>query len=218
MRERDADYASLDAALRAGSTMRAEHQNYATRCPAPYSYSYFWRRFADWLDAQPDAPSAYRQVPRRALGASSEANRGLPAASAKAAIQSGAPKDDDRSAGFPDMSLAGLCRVGSGRAMNPHEKVPSTIPLGSEIHASPTNTSDALPIATGNELAVRALRGRLLLSPNRTQRCKYARARSVFGTAMASKEPFRGGGSHPFHHPRLARGERDHRGHALRRR
>ncbi len=163
MRERDADYASLDAALRAGSTMRAEHQNYATRCPAPYSYSYFWRRFADWLDAQPDAPSAYRQVPRRALGASSEANRGLPAASAKAAIQSGAPKDDDRSAGFPDMPLAGLCRVGSGRAMIPHEKVPSTIPLGSEIHASPTNTSDALPMATGNELAVGApLEGGLL--------------------------------------------------------
>ena len=39
---------------RAGSTMRAEHLKYATRCPAPYSYSYFWRRFEDWLDAQPD--------------------------------------------------------------------------------------------------------------------------------------------------------------------
>ena len=57
MRERDADYASVEAALRAGSTMRAEHPRYATRCPAPYSYSYFWRRFADWLDAQPDPAS-----------------------------------------------------------------------------------------------------------------------------------------------------------------
>jgi hypothetical protein len=55
MRERDADYASVEAALRAGSTMRAEHLKYGTRCPAPYSYSYFWRRFEDWLDAQPDA-------------------------------------------------------------------------------------------------------------------------------------------------------------------
>ena len=29
------------------STMRAEHLRYATRCPAPYSYSHFWRRFED---------------------------------------------------------------------------------------------------------------------------------------------------------------------------
>jgi CRISPR-associated endonuclease Cas1 len=54
MRERDADYASIGAALREGSTMRAEHLRYATLCPAPYSYSYFWRRFEEWLDAQPD--------------------------------------------------------------------------------------------------------------------------------------------------------------------
>jgi CRISPR-associated endonuclease Cas1 len=54
MRERDADYASIKAALRTGSTKRAEHQRYATLCPAPYSYSYFWRRFEDWLDSQPD--------------------------------------------------------------------------------------------------------------------------------------------------------------------
>jgi CRISPR-associated endonuclease Cas1 len=53
-RERDADYARVEAALGRGSTMRAEHQRYATSCPAPYSYSYFWRRFEDWLDAKPD--------------------------------------------------------------------------------------------------------------------------------------------------------------------
>jgi CRISPR-associated endonuclease Cas1 len=38
--------------------MRTEHLNCATRCPAPYSYSYFWRRFADWLDSQPDPQTA----------------------------------------------------------------------------------------------------------------------------------------------------------------
>ena len=54
VRERDADYANVEAALRAGSTMRAEHLKYATRCPAPYSYTAFWRRFEDWLQAQPD--------------------------------------------------------------------------------------------------------------------------------------------------------------------
>jgi hypothetical protein len=53
MRERDADYGSVGAALKAGSTMRAEHLKYSTLCPAPYSYSYFWRRFEDWLDDQP---------------------------------------------------------------------------------------------------------------------------------------------------------------------
>jgi hypothetical protein len=54
LRERDPDFGGVAAALRMGSTMRAEHARYATRCPAPYSYSYFWRRFEDWLDAQPD--------------------------------------------------------------------------------------------------------------------------------------------------------------------
>ncbi len=54
MRERDADYANVEAALRAGSTMRTEHLAYATRCPAPYSYTSFWRRFEDWLEAQPE--------------------------------------------------------------------------------------------------------------------------------------------------------------------
>ncbi len=54
MRERDADYANVEAALRAGSTMRAEHLAYATRCPAPYSYTSFWCRFEDWLEVQPE--------------------------------------------------------------------------------------------------------------------------------------------------------------------
>jgi CRISPR-associated endonuclease Cas1 len=53
-RERDADYASVEAALRAGSTLRAEYLRYSTCCPAPYSYTSFWRRFEDWLDSQPD--------------------------------------------------------------------------------------------------------------------------------------------------------------------
>jgi CRISPR-associated endonuclease Cas1 len=72
-RERDADYASVEAALRAGSTLRAEHQRYATRCPAPYSYTSFWRRFEDWLDAKPDpgiapgSPPAERAPRKRAV-------------------------------------------------------------------------------------------------------------------------------------------------------
>ncbi len=53
-RERDADYASVEAALRAGSTLRAEYLKYSTCCPAPYSYTSFWRRFEDWLESQPD--------------------------------------------------------------------------------------------------------------------------------------------------------------------
>jgi hypothetical protein len=61
-RERDADYASVEAALRAGSTMRAEHLKYAARSPAPYSYSYFWRRFEDWLDTQPEPQIATGSV------------------------------------------------------------------------------------------------------------------------------------------------------------
>jgi CRISPR-associated endonuclease Cas1 len=67
MRERDADYANVEAALRTGSTMRAEHLAYATRCAAPYSYSYFWRRFEDWLDSQP--------APQIALGSSTLVDR-----------------------------------------------------------------------------------------------------------------------------------------------
>jgi hypothetical protein len=63
MRERDADYASVEAALRAGSTMRAEHLKYATWCPAPYAYSFFWRRFEDWLEAQPDPRNASSAPP-----------------------------------------------------------------------------------------------------------------------------------------------------------
>jgi hypothetical protein len=63
MRERDADYASVEGALRPGSTMRAEHLKYATWCPAPYAYSYFWRRFEDWLEAQPDPRNASSAPP-----------------------------------------------------------------------------------------------------------------------------------------------------------
>jgi CRISPR-associated endonuclease Cas1 len=66
-RERDADYATVEAALQTGSTMRAEHLRYATRCPAPYSYSYFWRRFEDWLDARPDHRIIFRGKKDRSL-------------------------------------------------------------------------------------------------------------------------------------------------------
>jgi CRISPR-associated endonuclease Cas1 len=72
-RERDADYASVEAALRAGSTLRAEYLRYLTRCPAPYSYTSFWRRFEEWLASQPDpgivpgSPPAERAARKRAI-------------------------------------------------------------------------------------------------------------------------------------------------------
>jgi CRISPR-associated endonuclease Cas1 len=72
-KERDADYASVEAALRAGSTLRAEYLRYSTCCPAPYSYTSFWRRFEDWLDSQPDpgitlgSPPAERAARKRAI-------------------------------------------------------------------------------------------------------------------------------------------------------
>ncbi len=71
-RERDADYANVEAALRTGSTMRAEHLAYATCCAAPYSYSYFWRRFEDWLDAQPDPQITLGSIARSSPGPISE--------------------------------------------------------------------------------------------------------------------------------------------------
>jgi hypothetical protein len=67
MRERNADYVNVEAALRAGSTLRAEHVKYATSCPAPYSFTSFWRRFEDWLESQPDRGSRWDPRPRSAL-------------------------------------------------------------------------------------------------------------------------------------------------------
>jgi CRISPR-associated endonuclease Cas1 len=72
-RERDADYARVEAALREGSTLRAEYLRYSTCCPAPYSYTSFWRRFEDWLASQPDmgivlaSPPAERAARKRAI-------------------------------------------------------------------------------------------------------------------------------------------------------
>ena len=72
-RERDADYVSVEAALRAGSTLRAEYLRYSICCPSPYSYTSFWRRFEDWLDSQPDpgvvvvSPPAERAARKRAI-------------------------------------------------------------------------------------------------------------------------------------------------------
>ena len=133
-RERDADYASVEAALRAGSTMRAEHLKYATRCPAPYAYSYFWRRFEDWLDAQPDPRSASRGAP--GVGATSAA-----------ALES---RTGDRgSLGFLGLREGGG-RVDRRRSSGSRGKVAAKLRLKSEIRVSPANTSDARLADTGD--------------------------------------------------------------------
>ena len=148
MRERDADYASVEAALRGGSTMRAEHLKYATRCPAPYSYSYFSRRFLDWLDAQPDTRIVSRQASVAPRARHRARAGGFPGPSTTSAVPSGSPEDND---GPP--SFSGLPMADGGRAAGSSDKAASTPPLQSKILVSPANTCDAAPIATATELA-----------------------------------------------------------------
>jgi CRISPR-associated endonuclease Cas1 len=50
-RERDADYAAIDAAMGAGSTIRAEFERYAAQCSWPYAFSHFSKRLAEWRTA-----------------------------------------------------------------------------------------------------------------------------------------------------------------------
>ena len=167
MRERDADYASVEAALRMGSTMRAEHLNYATRCPAPYSYSFFWRRFADWLDAQPDATllaSIPGSSPRRSLntetvgtgdGGKHESANGCsvgrhtvgasgitsypPGGGAASGATSGLTGATGGPLGFPCLPGASDDEVGRGRAVGSHGEVTAKFRVQSEIRDSPAN-------------------------------------------------------------------------------
>jgi CRISPR-associated endonuclease Cas1 len=123
MRERDAEYASVEGALRAGSTMRAEHLKYATWCPAPYAYSYFWRRFEDWLKAQPD--------PRNA-------NSAPPAGDTlSSATKSVLPTSDRGSLGFP--GHGGW--AGRRRAVGLRGQVAAKL-VQTEIRVSPANACD----------------------------------------------------------------------------
>jgi CRISPR-associated endonuclease Cas1 len=125
-RERDADYASVEAALRAGSTMRAEHLKYATWCAAPYSYSYFWHRFEDWLDAQPD--------PRNASSAP-------PAGNTLSSATSGPPASDRDSLGFPGLRESGG-RAGRRRPVGLRGQGAAKL-VQAEIHGSPANACEA---------------------------------------------------------------------------
>ena len=104
-RERDADYATVAMALRTGSTLRAEHQKYSARHPAPYSYAFFWRRFEDWLGCQPDsvAQPPGQPAPSRALveGSSREPaprGRGVEGKSPRAGAEpvEASPRETDR--------------------------------------------------------------------------------------------------------------------------
>ena len=135
VRERDADYASVEAALRAGSTLRSEHLNYSTRCPAPYSYSYFWRRFEDWLDAQPDSGCG-----QRAWGISG-ANSGLPRGGMTSAPTSPLAMTTGDSLGFPGLPGADGDEVDRSPAVGSRCKMTARLRLRSEIRYSPANAT-----------------------------------------------------------------------------
>ena len=150
MRERDADYTSVEAALRGGSTMRAEHLRYATRCPAPYSYSYFWRRFEDWLDVQPNPRRSETGVvvgPR--IGVVSGAIGRPPGGETTSDYASGPPRADNGSFGFPGLPGASS-GFGRGRAEGSRDKVPAKLRPQSKIRVSPTNASDDLSAAVND--------------------------------------------------------------------
>ena len=174
MRERDADYSSVEAALRAGSTMRAEHLAYATRCPAPYSYSYFWRRFEDWLEAQPDPsprPSletidrgkqdrvsrrgSFGDSPKTDAGAegASCGSSGLPGGGATSAAPSGLTGAIGGSLGFPGLPRGSDDGVGRRRAVGFHDEITAKLRLQSEIRFSPANaapeTEDSRDVLSG---------------------------------------------------------------------
>jgi CRISPR-associated endonuclease Cas1 len=124
-RERDADYASVEGALRAGSTMRAEHLKYATWCPAPYAYSYFWRRFEDWLEAQPD--------PRNASSAP-------PAGNTLSSAKSVLPTSDRGSLDFPGLREDDGW-AGRRHAVGLRGQVAAKL-VQAEIRVSPANACD----------------------------------------------------------------------------
>ena len=105
VRERDADYASVEAELRAGSTLRSEHLNYSTRCPAPYTYSYFWRRLRIGWTPRPNSGCG-----QRAWGISG-ANSGLPGRHDVRPYVA-ARHDDRRLLGFPGLPGADGDEVG----------------------------------------------------------------------------------------------------------
>ena len=62
MRERDADYAAIDAALACGSNLRAEYARYASRVPHPLAFGYFATRFTQWRAAKKSANLVFAGV------------------------------------------------------------------------------------------------------------------------------------------------------------
>ena len=134
-RERDADYANVEAALRAGSTLRAEYLRYATRCPAPYSYSHFWRRFEDWLDAQPDPDFG-----RRGRGVSSVTSALLGGEIASAAPPA-PPETAGGSLGFHHLPGGSCYEISRTRVIGSPGKISAKVRLPSEIRFSPTNAA-----------------------------------------------------------------------------
>jgi CRISPR-associated endonuclease Cas1 len=146
-RERDADYASVEAALRAGSTLRSEHLKYATRCPAPYTYSHFRRRFEDWLDAQPDPGFG-----RRAWGISGPTS-GSPGGDMTSAATSAPPETAGGSLGFPGLPAADGDEADRSPAVGSRCKITARLRLRSEIRHSPAKatpkTGDSHDVLSG---------------------------------------------------------------------
>jgi CRISPR-associated endonuclease Cas1 len=176
MRERDADYATVEAALQTGSTMRAEHLRYATRCPAPYSYSYFWRRFEDWLNAQPDPQIILRGKKDRSLRrgsfsniAETEVAVGRPGLDYSGASGGVPGVDAMPSSVFPvlpggrsdDVSLTRVAGSGGTNAAEPGPR--------SEIRFSPANAAPANENSSDEVLSGAPLeRGLLFISEPQT--------------------------------------------------
>ena len=211
VRERDADYASVEAALRAGSTLRSEHLNYSTRCPAPYTYSYFWRRFEDWLDAQPNSGCG-----QRAWGISG-ANSGLPRGGMTSAPTSPLAMTTGNSLGFPGLP--------GRRRRRGRPKSRCRLSLQDDRQAPPAIRNSLFPCERHPQdrgqsrrvLGRLAARRRLVVhlgtghGPANSEGCalrSIPRRRRAHLPARPT--------SRPLHHHRLGRRKRDHRGHALR--
>ena len=133
-RERDADNASVDAALQAGSTMRAEHLKYATRCPrlthiriSGEGLRMAGRPARTWFRATRVGHFWYKQ---RLAGGWHDVR---PYVAAR--------HDDGDSLGFPGLPGADGDEVDRSPAVGSRCKMTARLRLRSEIRYSPANAT-----------------------------------------------------------------------------
>jgi CRISPR-associated endonuclease Cas1 len=153
--------------------MRAEHLRYATRCPAPYSYSHFWRRFEDWLDAQPD-PQVIRSGKRDRLRhrgsfgnkAETEAAVGRPgsfgAGGGMPGVNAILPETVGSSLGFPGLPRGRNDEIRGSRAAGVDGKIIAKLRMHSESRVSPTNATAETEHSRDEILSGSPLEGGLL--------------------------------------------------------